>query len=68
MDGRYTDLEWDGGQCAASNYEQTVEWRVGLGAVRSIHHIVIQYGTGNEVGGTVCFNVQLNNLLMFNWL
>ena len=58
MDGQYTDLELEGGQCAVSGPRQTTaEWRVDLGAVRSIHHIVIQYGTGNIVWGTVCFNV-----------
>ena len=58
VDGRYTDLAWDGGQCAASGPGQTTaEWRVDLGAVRSIHHVVIQYATGNIVWGTVCFNV-----------
>ncbi|XP_078330365.1 uncharacterized protein LOC111113866 [Crassostrea virginica] len=50
VDGRYTDLAWDGGQCAASGPGQTTaEWRVDLGAARSIHHIVIQYATGNIV-------------------
>ena len=58
MDGKYNDLEWDGGQCAAAyGGEQTAEWRVDLGCVRSIHHIVIQYATDNSVWGTVCFNV-----------
>ena len=40
---------------------------VDLGGVRSIHHIVILYSTRNIVWGTVCFKVQLNNVLMFNW-
>ena len=58
VDGQYTDLTFYGGQCAASDDGQTAaEWWVDLGAVRSIHHIVIQYATGNIVWGTVCFNV-----------
>ena len=58
VDGQYTDLAWDGGQCAASDDSQTTtEWRVDLGGVRSIHHIVIQYATGNRVWGTVYFKV-----------
>ena len=58
VDGRYTDLWWKGGQCAASNHGQkTAEWRVDLGAVRSIHYIVIQYATDNNEWGTVCFKV-----------
>ena len=68
MDGQYTDLELGGGQCAYSyGVQTTAEWRVDLGAVRSIHHIVIQYATGNRVWGTVCFNVfKLHNLLILN--
>ena len=59
VDGRYTDtdLPWNGGQCAASYAEKIAEWGVDLAGVRSIHHIVIQYATGNRVWGTVCFNV-----------
>ncbi|XP_078328051.1 uncharacterized protein LOC144617685 [Crassostrea virginica] len=51
VDGRYTDLALDGGQCAVSGWGQTAEWGVDLGGVRSIHHIVIQYATGNRVWG-----------------
>ena len=57
VDGLYTDLRLDGGQCAASDWRQTAEWRVDLGGVRSIHHIVIQYATGNDLWGTVCLKV-----------
>ncbi|XP_078330381.1 uncharacterized protein LOC144624450 [Crassostrea virginica] len=49
VDGRYTDLRWRGGQCAVSVGHQTAEWRVDLGALLNIHHIVIQYVTENEV-------------------
>ncbi|XP_078328497.1 uncharacterized protein LOC144623748 [Crassostrea virginica] len=50
VDGKDTDLAWDGGQCAASDgWKTTAEWRVDLGGVRSIHHIVIQYATNNRV-------------------
>ncbi|XP_078328406.1 uncharacterized protein LOC111115159 [Crassostrea virginica] len=52
VDGQYSNLHSRGGQCAASDLVQTTaEWRVDLGAVRSIHHIVIQYATGNIVWG-----------------
>nr|XP_022307795.1 protein draper-like [Crassostrea virginica] len=49
VDGQYTDLVWDGGQCAGSYGGQTTEWRVDLGAVKSIHHVLIQYATENKV-------------------
>lgn len=35
--------------------QRAVEWRVDLGDMRSIHHIVIGYMTGNKVWGTVFF-------------
>ena len=58
MDGQSTDLYEFGGQCAVSDWGQTTaEWRVDLGGVRSIHHIVIQYMTDNRVLGIVCFKV-----------
>ncbi|XP_078328393.1 uncharacterized protein LOC144623719 [Crassostrea virginica] len=46
VDGLYTDLSEEGGQCAASSLGQTTaEWRVDLGHVHSIHHIAIHYMT-----------------------
>ena len=58
VDGLYTNLAWHGGQCAVSDRgHATAERRVDLGGVRSIHHVVIRYATGNKVWGTVCFKV-----------
>ncbi|XP_078311677.1 uncharacterized protein LOC144618806 [Crassostrea virginica] len=52
VDGRYTDLRWNRGECAASDWGQTTaEWRVDLGGVKYIHHVFIQYVTGNDVWG-----------------
>ena len=54
MDGRYTDLDVWGGQCAASDgYQTTAEWRVDLGGVKYIHHVFLQYATGNAMWGIV---------------
>ena len=53
VDGQYTNLCLNGGQCAASVGGQTAEWRVDLGAVKSIHHVFIQYATDNIVWGIV---------------
>ena len=68
VDGRYTNLSLWGGQCMSSVWgKRTVEWRVDLGDVRSIHHIVIQYMTGNKVWGTGFFlSERLHNLLEIN--
>ena len=56
VDGLYTNLREWGGECAASSLRQTAtEWRVDLGGEQSLHHIVIQYATGNIAWGTVWF-------------
>ena len=58
MDGRYTYLHEDGGQCAVSEEgPTTAEWRVDLGGVRIIHYIFIQYLTSDEVWGIVSFRI-----------
>lgn len=47
VDGLYTD-RGQGGQCTISeNKQTTAEWRVDLGSVVSISHIVIRYRTDN---------------------
>ena len=58
VDGRYTDMLFDGGQCAASDWGQTTaEWRVDLEGVKYIHHMLIQHVTGNRVWGIVLLNL-----------
>ena len=67
VDGQYTDLnEWeDGGQCATSDGGQrTVEWRVDLGGVKTIHHVFLQYATDNNLWGTASF--KLIHTILFN--
>ena len=55
VDGRYTDLEY-GGQCALSNSEETVEWRVDLGGVKNIHHVLIHH-FGKSILGKIYFKI-----------
>ncbi|XP_022306485.2 uncharacterized protein LOC111112903 [Crassostrea virginica] len=43
VDGQYTNLYLNGGQCAASVGGQTAEWRVDLGGVKNIHHVLIHH-------------------------
>ena len=65
VDGQYTDLRYDEGQCAASVWFQiTAEWRVDLGGVKYIHHVFIQHVMGNSVWGIVSF--KLIHSILFN--
>ena len=56
MDGQYTDLRWDGGHCAESDGGPTVEWRVDLGGVKHIHHVIIQH-VGKSILGIIYFKI-----------
>ena len=53
VDGRKDSLSIWGSDCVVSQYNHTAEWRVDLGAVVSIHHILIQYATNNDDWGIV---------------
>ena len=57
MDGKYTDLDWKGGQCALSYDGQTAEWRVDLGGVKNIHHVLIQHAKCKSKLGLLCFKI-----------
>ena len=53
VDGLKWDLSWYGGHCAVTEVNQTTaEWRVDLGGVSTIRHILILYMTDNNVWGT----------------
>ncbi|XP_022304886.2 uncharacterized protein LOC111111958 [Crassostrea virginica] len=47
--------------CAVSNLERTAEWSVDLGGVKNIHHVLIQYDTGNRVWGIVSYKLIHSN-------
>ena len=52
VDGKKTKLSKFGGECVASDYGSTAEWRVDLNGVLSIHHIVIHFVQNEPVWGT----------------
>lgn len=52
VDGKKSNLSWEGGQCTISdNYQRTATWWVNLTSILSIHHIIVYYRTGNVEWG-----------------
>ncbi|XP_052690987.1 angiopoietin-1 receptor-like [Crassostrea angulata] len=49
VDGRKSDLRWNGGQCAVSELKQTATWWVNLTTIHSIHNITIYFRTENDL-------------------
>lgn len=73
VDGRRSDLRWDGGQCSFSNGDQTATWWVNLTSVHSIYHITIYFMTDNIAWGIIIYiiyliNSKLSYLLISNGL
>ena len=53
------DLAVDGqfaGRCAGSDWDRTAEWRVDLGGVKNIHHVLIQHD-GRSILGIISFKI-----------
>ena len=51
IDGRKSSLSVYGWDCVPQQHSQTAEWRVDLGGILNVHHILIQYATNNEAWG-----------------
>ena len=41
VDGLSTNLNYYEGTCATSNGVETTEWRVDLGGIKNIHHVIL---------------------------
>uniref|UniRef100_K1QV60 Uncharacterized protein n=1 Tax=Magallana gigas TaxID=29159 RepID=K1QV60_MAGGI len=56
VDGRKSDLTWNGGQCAVSAARELAIWWVNLTSVHSIHHITIYFLTDTmpSIFNTTC--------------
>ena len=65
VDGKKTKLSKWGGECVASDYGSTAEWRVDLKDVLSIHHVVIQYVQNKPVWGIYIYSYLLEKPLSF---
>ncbi|XP_052717991.1 uncharacterized protein LOC128190120 [Crassostrea angulata] len=50
VDGRKSDLTWNGGQCAVSAARELAIWWVNLTSVHNINHITIYFLTGRISG------------------
>ncbi|XP_052695888.1 uncharacterized protein LOC128174360 [Crassostrea angulata] len=48
VDGRKSNLDMSGGQCAVSYSVRTATWWVNLSSIHSIHHITIYFRTNND--------------------
>lgn len=56
VDGLYSDLSAFGGQCVISDdFKSKAEWRLDLGRIHILHHIVIHYRTEHIDSGTFFF-------------
>lgn len=51
VDGRFDSRKWDGGQCTLTTPSTKATWKVDLGRVYALDHVVLIFRTDNEAWG-----------------
>lgn len=58
VDGEYTNLTVDGGQCAVlDTWGPKAEWRVDLGGIKNIHHVFLHHTASKSILGILSFKM-----------
>lgn len=66
VDGRKSDLSWDGCQCVLSaDFKHTATWWVDLTSIFSIHYITIYYRTDNVAWRKLLIAIEIHILTTY---